>query len=95
MMILPAMNTLFRFAGEVLSTVPKLHCLINNAGTLGDYPSVIEGRKPVRTETADGFELVMATNFLGHVTLTEALMKIITSAGSREHPSRCKQTMQT
>ncbi len=52
------------FADGFVSKHQKLHALINNAGVMA-LP---------RTETADGFEMQIGTNHLGHFALTGALM---------------------
>ena len=58
-----------RFAREVLQQFPQIHFLVNNAGTHGD----IYCASPRRRDTADGYETIMATNYLGHFTLTYLL----------------------
>ena len=58
-----------RFAREVLQQFPQIHFLVNNAGTHGD----IHCASPRRRDTADGYETIMATNYLGHFTLTYLL----------------------
>ncbi len=63
-----------RAADEVLSVHARLDLLINNAGVMGT---------PYR-QTADGFELQMATNHLGHFALTGLLLdRILTTERSR------------
>jgi NAD(P)-dependent dehydrogenase (short-subunit alcohol dehydrogenase family) len=63
-----------RAADEVRSTHARLDILVNNAGVMGT---------PYR-QTADGFELQMATNHLGHFALTGLLLdRIVTTARSR------------
>lgn len=49
-----------------------LDILINNAGVM---------TPPVRQETADGFELQLGTNHLGHFALTGHLMPLLRAAG--------------
>ena len=61
-------------ADEVLSRHARLDLLINNAGVMGT---------PYR-QTADGFELQMATNHLGHFALTGLLLdRLVTTQRSR------------
>ena len=63
-----------RAAEEVLSGHARLDLLVNNAGVMGT---------PYR-QTADGFELQMATNHLGHFALTGLLLdRIVTTERSR------------
>lgn len=63
------------FVKEVLHTEKTIHVLINNAGIGGS------GRREV---TADGLELVMATNHFGHFLLTNLLLgRLKESAPSR------------
>lgn len=63
-----------RAAQQILDEHPTIDVLVNNAGILLHE----------RTETADGFESVWATNLLGPYLLTELLMdRIVASAPSR------------
>src|ERR1700691_1797667 len=63
-----------RAAAEVLTGHARLDILVNNAGVMGT---------PYR-QTADGFELQMATNHLGHFALTGLLFdRIVTTERSR------------
>ena len=61
-------------AEEVLARHARLDILVDNAGVMGT---------PYR-QTADGFELQMATNHLGHFALTGRLLdRIVTTERSR------------
>ncbi|HEY6472042.1 MAG TPA: oxidoreductase [Acidimicrobiales bacterium] len=61
-------------AGHVLDQHARLDLLINNAGVMGT---------PAR-QTADGFELQMATNHFGHFALTGLLLdRLVTTERSR------------
>lgn len=61
-------------AAEILDRFPAIHVLVNNAGVM----------RHERTETADGYETVWATNILGPYVLTELLLeRIVASAPSR------------
>ena len=63
-----------RAAEQFVSEHARLDLLINNAGVMGT---------PYR-QTADGFELQMATNHLGHFALTGLLLdRLLTSGRSR------------
>jgi protochlorophyllide reductase len=63
-----------RATDSVLAEHARLDLLVNNAGVMGT---------PYR-QTADGFELQMATNHLGHFALTGLLLdRIVTTARSR------------
>ncbi len=63
-----------RAAETVLGTHARLDLVVNNAGVMGT---------PYR-QTADGFELQMATNHLGHFALTGLLLdRVVTTERSR------------
>jgi NAD(P)-dependent dehydrogenase (short-subunit alcohol dehydrogenase family) len=51
-----------------------IHLLVNNAGVM---------RPPARQETADGFELQVGTNHLGHVALTLGLLPLLRAGEAR------------
>ncbi len=60
------------FTARVMDQLSKLDLLINNAGVM----------RPVRRmETADGFELQLGTNHLGHFALTGRLMPLLKATG--------------
>jgi NAD(P)-dependent dehydrogenase (short-subunit alcohol dehydrogenase family) len=60
------------FAERVLSKHGALDLLINNAGVMG----------PPRGETADGFEMQLGTNHLGHFALTALLLPALRDTAS-------------
>ena len=66
-----------RLAGEVLEREPVLDVLVNNAG-IGSAAG--EGR----LESADGYELTFAVNYLSHFLLTLRLLDVL----KRSAPSR-------
>ena len=59
------------FAQEALEDGGSLDILVNNAGIMA---------LPERKATADGFELQMATNYLGHFSLTGLLLPLLLAA---------------
>ena len=62
------------FAKQVLDAHPSLHGLLNNAGVMA-IPY---------TKTADGFEMQLGTNHLGHFALTGLLLeRLLATPGSR------------
>lgn len=65
-----------RLAEAVRQAYPRLDLLINNAG--------IGIEDNVRQESADGYELRFAVNYLAHVALTETLVDML----KRSAPSR-------
>src|SRR5439155_21456283 len=56
-----------RLAGEVLANEARLDVLVNNAG-IGSADG------EVRQESADGYELTFAVNYLSHFLLTSLLL---------------------
>lgn len=71
---LSSMQRVREMAKAFLEKYPKLHVLINNAGTF----------LPKRVATVDGYEAVFATNHLGHFLLTNLLLdRLKTCAPSR------------
>ena len=71
------LSSLASVAGLVDGLVSEgrpVHLLVNNAGVM---------RPPERQETADGFELQMGTNHLGHVALTLGLLPLLREGRAR------------
>jgi NAD(P)-dependent dehydrogenase (short-subunit alcohol dehydrogenase family) len=66
-----------RACAETVGVEP-LHLLVNNAGVMA-IP---------RRETADGFEMQLGTNHLGHMALTLGLLPALARAGSVSAASR-------
>jgi NAD(P)-dependent dehydrogenase (short-subunit alcohol dehydrogenase family) len=65
------------FAGAVLAAGEPIHILVNNAGIMA---------VPQRQLTEDGFELQLATNYLGHYALTGLVLPLllaVAKAGGR------------
>lgn len=65
---LASLKSVAAFADRMRGERDSLDLLINNAGIM--VP-------PTRQETADGFELQLGTNYLGHFALTGALMPLL------------------
>lgn len=61
-------------AADVRKTLPRLHILVNNAGTVS----------ATRTLTVDGLEETFAVNHLGHFLLTNLLLDLVV----RSEPAR-------
>lgn len=71
---LASLASIRAFADRVRATLPSLDLLVNNAGIMA-IP---------RQETADGFEMQMGTNHLGHFALTGLLLpSLLATPGSR------------
>jgi len=69
-----SLESIRRFADSVQAAYPAVDLLINNAGVMA-IP---------RRETADGFEMQLGTNHLGHFALTGLLLPLmIDRAGAR------------
>src|SRR5690606_35807287 len=62
------------FARTVLDDGDPVHILINNAGIM---------TPPERRTSADGFELQLATNHLGHVALVAHLLPALQAGRAR------------
>lgn len=69
------------FAGLALSAGEPIHILVNNAGIMA---------LPQRQVTADGFELQLATNYLGHFALTGLLLPLLLKAAEDTTPATGK-----
>ncbi len=67
------LSSVRRAAEQVRNEYEQLHALINNAGVMA-LP---------RRETADGFEMQLGTNHLGHFAFTAALMPQVEAAQGR------------
>jgi NAD(P)-dependent dehydrogenase (short-subunit alcohol dehydrogenase family) len=62
-------------AAEIRATCPRIDLLINNAGVM---------QVPSHRRSADGFELTLATNHLGHFALTGLVLdRLLATPGSR------------
>jgi NAD(P)-dependent dehydrogenase (short-subunit alcohol dehydrogenase family) len=71
---LASLESVRQAAGEILTRFPRLDVLVNNAGLMMPPP----GR------TADGFELQIGINHLGHFALTGLLLpRLLATPGSR------------
>lgn len=65
---LASFDSISNFAARLQSQNGHIDVLINNAAVMNP---------PHRQETADGFELQLGTNYLGHFALTAALMPLL------------------
>lgn len=65
---LASLTSVHALAQRLNRTLPKLDGLINNAAVMAP---------PERGESADGFELQLATNYLGHFVLTADLLPLL------------------
>ncbi|MCP4446755.1 MAG: SDR family NAD(P)-dependent oxidoreductase [Myxococcales bacterium] len=68
---LSSLASIEAFAKRTLDTESQVDLLINNAGIM---------MPPVRTETADGFEMQVGVNHLGHFSLTLQLLPLLNNA---------------
>ncbi len=66
-------------AERVIASEPRLDVLVNNAGIGSDVPG-----GPARLESADGYELRFAVNYLAGFALTRSLLPLLESSA----PSR-------
>jgi NAD(P)-dependent dehydrogenase (short-subunit alcohol dehydrogenase family) len=67
---LASLQSVRAFAGQVRTEFPRVDLLINNAGVMA----------PPYARTADGFELQLGTNHLGHFALTGLLLPVLEAA---------------
>jgi len=74
---LASLTAVRALAGRVRSQHPQLHLLVNNAGIFG-------GANDARRESADGYELIFAINYLSHFLLTRELLPVL----ERSAPAR-------
>lgn len=75
---LNSLESVRQFSQQILAKNVPIHVLINNAGIMFGP----------RKESADGFELQLATNHLGHFLLIHLLMPKLREAGTKELPAR-------
>jgi NAD(P)-dependent dehydrogenase (short-subunit alcohol dehydrogenase family) len=73
-MDLASLASVGEFTARLVEEGRPLGILINNAGVM---------TPPTRRESADGFELQLATNHLGHVALTAGLLPLLRAANGR------------
>jgi NAD(P)-dependent dehydrogenase (short-subunit alcohol dehydrogenase family) len=71
---LSSLDSVAALAAQLLSEGRPLHLLISNAGVM---------QPPERQSTADGFELQLGTNHLGHVALVGRLLPLLRAGGAR------------
>jgi len=70
---LASLASVAAFAQTLLAAGRGIDLLVNNAGVMA---------LPERHETADGFELHFATNYLGHFALTARLLPLLRRGGA-------------
>jgi len=75
---LASLGSVEDLAGELDASGRPLHLLVNNAGVMAI---------PQRT-TADGFEMQLGTNHLGHMALTLRLLPLLARTGAEGAASR-------
>ena len=68
---LASLASIADFAGRLIEAGRPLDLLINNAGVMA---------LPTRQTTADGFEMQLGTNYLGHYALTAQLLPLLRDA---------------
>jgi NAD(P)-dependent dehydrogenase (short-subunit alcohol dehydrogenase family) len=67
-------------ADQVVAAEPRLDVLVNNAGIGGDVPG-----GGVRQESADGYELRFAVNYLATYALTRLLLPLLRGFGPSDY----------
>ncbi|KPI98155.1 PREDICTED: retinol dehydrogenase 11-like [Papilio xuthus] len=79
---LGSLQSVRKFAADLLDSEERLDLLINNAGVgiVGDFV------------TKDGLNFIMAVNYFGHFLLTLLLMPLLRRSGCAEEPSRIVNT---
>jgi len=75
---LASLDSIAEFAEAQVSSGRRLDLLVNNAGIMA-IP---------RRETADGFEMQLGTNHLGHMALTLRLLPALVATGSEHGTTR-------
>lgn len=73
-MDLASLDSISRLTSTLRDEGRPIHVLINNAGVM---------TPPERQTTADGFELQLGTNHLGHVALTAGLLPLLKAGHAR------------
>jgi NAD(P)-dependent dehydrogenase (short-subunit alcohol dehydrogenase family) len=71
---LSSLRSVAAFAEKLLADGAPVHLLVNNAGVM---------TPPERQTTADGFELQLGTNHLGHVALVAHLLPLLRAGHAR------------
>ena len=71
---LSSLQSVAALGRSLLAEGEPIHLLVNNAGVM---------TPPSRQVTADGFELQLGTNHLGHFALVEQLLPLLRAGGAR------------
>ncbi|MEO5795530.1 MAG: SDR family oxidoreductase [Rhodoferax sp.] len=71
---LASLASVYSFADRLLAEAQPIAILVNNAGVM---------MPPQRQTTADGFELQLGTNYLGHFALTARLLPLLCQGQAR------------